>query len=62
MTTFNRELKIRTNKTYDGWDWTMDGQFKEPRVKGKDKKARSRYSRTLEKRLSKKEIDKLNKE
>lgn len=62
MTTFNRQLKIKTNKTYDGWDWTMDGQYNKPRVKGKDKKARTRYSRTLEKQYTQQELDKISKE
>lgn len=54
--TMNRVLKIATNKSYSGWDWTYDGRFPEPRVKGKDKRQRSKYQRTLEKRFTKEEI------
>lgn len=53
--TLNRRLKLETNKTYDGWDWTMDGRFDEPRVKGRDKQMRSKHQRTIEKRITRKE-------
>jgi hypothetical protein len=55
--TLNRRLKIETNKTYDGWDWTQDGRFDEPRVKGADKRRRSKYQRTIEKRITRKEAE-----
>lgn len=47
---FTRDLKNRTNKTYSGYDWTYDGLFAYPRVKGKDKHRRAKYERTLRKR------------
>lgn len=53
--TLNRRLKVEVNKTYGGWDWTMDGRFAEPRVKGADKRRRSKYQRTIEKRTTRKE-------
>lgn len=54
--TFNRVSKIKTSKLYSGWDWTRDGIFQKPRVKGKYKRQRSKYRRTLEKRMTKKEV------
>lgn len=51
--TLNRAIKLQTNKTYGNWDFTLDGAADEPRVKGKDKHLRSKYSRTIEKRLTK---------
>ena len=54
--TLHRIMKIETNKTYGNWDWTMDGQYDKPRVKGKDKRRRSKYQRTIEKRMTRKEI------
>ncbi|WP_078598605.1 hypothetical protein [Evansella clarkii] len=55
MATFQRQLKAETNKSFDVIDYGKDGQFPEPRVKGKDKKLRSKYQRTLEKRFLQKE-------
>jgi hypothetical protein len=51
----NREFKIAANKNYCGWDFTMDGRYEEPRIKGEDKKRRSKLRRTIEKRELKKE-------
>lgn len=56
MTT-NRVLKVTTNKSYSGWDWTYDGAFPEPRVKGKNKRQRSKLQRNLQKRFTRKEMN-----
>ncbi|MCR6108603.1 hypothetical protein HXA34_20145 [Salipaludibacillus agaradhaerens] len=56
MTTFQRQLKLKTNKSFDIIDYGKDGAFQEPRVKGKDKKLRSKYQRTLEKRSLQREL------
>lgn len=53
----NRVMKLKTNKLYSGWDWTCDGIFQKPRVKGKYKRQRSKYRRTVEKRFTQKEVD-----
>lgn len=53
--TLNRTLKLATNKTYDGYDWTEDGRFEKPRVKGINKRRRSKYQRTIEREELRKE-------
>lgn len=53
--TLNQQMKVATNKTYGGWDWTMDGKHDKPRIKGADKRRRSKYQRTIEKRATRKE-------
>jgi|GEM_PF-3645089 len=51
-----RQIKIETNKTYGNWDWTKDGQYPTPRVKGKDKRRRNKHQRNIEKRWIRNEI------
>jgi hypothetical protein len=48
----NRVSKIQNNKDYDGWNFTMDGMYKKPRVKKADKKRRQRQRRRIIKRMS----------
>lgn len=55
----NRVLKVETDKTYGNWDWTYDGAYKEPRVKGKDKRRRNKHQRSIEKRMAKNEVNKI---
>jgi hypothetical protein len=52
----NRVLKIAADKSYSGWDFNGDGRFPYDRVKGKDKRDRTKYQRTLEKRWMQKEL------
>jgi hypothetical protein len=52
----NRVLKVATNKVYSGWDFNGDGMFDHDRVKGRDKRNRARYQRTLQKRFTQREI------
>lgn len=54
---FQRVLKIATNKAYSGWDFNGDGMFEHDRVKGRDKRNRNKHQRTLEKRFTRKEIN-----
>ena len=57
-----KEAKRLASRHYDGWDWTRDGQFSEPRVKRKHKKRRTRMQRAIERRLVRKKIEEENKE
>lgn len=57
IVTISRVSKIASTKKYSGWDFNGDGRFPHDRVKGKDKKNRTRFRRTLEKEMLKKEID-----
>lgn len=54
--TYNRILKREADKTFTGYDYTYDGAY-EPRVKGRDKKARTKLQRTIRKRIDRKEAD-----
>lgn len=49
--TLHRWLKTQTFKNYSGYDFTRDGMYPKPRVKGEDKKIRSKHERTLRKRI-----------
>ncbi|PJI12364.1 hypothetical protein CTV96_09455 [Bacillus altitudinis] len=51
----HRWLKTQTFKNYSGYDYTYDGMYPKPRVKGEDKKMRSKHERTLRKRIDRKE-------
>ena len=42
-------IKRKVDKTYTGWDYTLDGALR-ARVKGKDKKTRQRVMRRAVKR------------
>nr|MDH3082636.1 hypothetical protein [Bacillus subtilis] len=53
--TYHRRLKTTVFKKYSGYDWTYDGMFEKPRVKG-DKRKRSKHERTIRKRIDRKEI------
>lgn len=53
--TLNRILKIEVNKEYTGLRYTYDGAFS-PRVKGQDKRKRSKQTRAKRKRIDRKEI------
>lgn len=45
--TFHRHLKTKMVKKYSGYDWTWDGMFEKPRVKGSDKRKRSKHERAI---------------
>ncbi|MCM3140463.1 hypothetical protein M3573_19480 [Bacillus safensis] len=53
--TLHRWLKTQTFKDFSGYDFTRDGMFPKPRVKGEDKKMRTKKERTLRKRIDRKE-------
>lgn len=52
--TFPRRLNTEVFKKYSGYDWTYDGVYSEPRVKGADKRMRSKHERTIRKRIDRK--------
>ena len=54
--TFQRRLKTTVFKKYSGCDWTYDGMYSELRVKGADKRMRSKHERTIRKRIDRKEV------
>nr|CAF1823222.1 hypothetical protein NRS6085_04217 [Bacillus subtilis] len=54
--TFHRRLKTKVFKKYSRYDWTCDGMFDKPRVKGSDKRKRSKHERIIRKDMDKKEI------
>lgn len=54
--TFHRRLKTKVFKKYSGYDWTCDGMFEKSRVKGSDKRKRSKHERRIRKEMDKKEI------
>lgn len=59
MMSLNRFFKVATNKKYSGWDFNGDGRFEHDRIKGTDKKNRTKYRRTLENRMMNKEFKNL---
>ncbi|KYD05399.1 hypothetical protein B4144_2007 [Bacillus atrophaeus] len=54
--TYYRCLKTKVFKKYSGYDWTCEGMFGKPRVRGSDKRKRSKHERTIRKVMDKKEI------
>lgn len=54
--TLNRVSKVKSSNQFDGWDYTMDGRFRHPRVKGRDKQLRNKTRRRIEKHLLTKEV------
>lgn len=52
----NRILKRSSDKTYTGYDYTLDGAS-DPRVKGEDKRKRTKLERTIRKRIDRKEAE-----
>lgn len=45
----SRVSKIKSSNNFDGWDYTQDGRFPNPLVKGRDKQLRNKLRRKYEK-------------
>ncbi|ATC53288.1 hypothetical protein ABE62_15900 [Bacillus amyloliquefaciens] len=58
--TYHRRLKTTVFKKYSGYDWTCDGMFQAPKVKGINKRRRSKHERIIRKVMDKKEISYYN--
>lgn len=50
----SRTFKLKSSNNFDGWDYTDDGRFPNPRVKGRDKQLRNKLRRRMEREATKK--------
>lgn len=51
-----RVSKIKSSKRFDNWDYTHDGRFPYPLVKGRDKQLRNKLRRRYEKEMIRQEV------